>query len=156
MDSISRCLLVFWLLAIIVKFSDPGINLRKQNLILVIKEHIVMNNACFDDRDNTLSGVLGHIELFVLKISHRNSQGFLSWVPEEPYPYSLVIFSSLRLFFLFLDVKGQSFVGRTRSQEAVGAQTISIGIPRGFSAGSPRIVSPILATNSQVSDSPFR
>ena len=115
-----------------------------------------MNNACFDDRDNTLSGVLGHIELFVLKISHRNSQGFLSWVPEEPYPYSLVIFSSLRLFFLFLDVKGQSFVGRTRSQEAVGAQTISIGIPRGFSAGSPRIVSPILATNSQVSDSPFR
>lgn len=101
-------------------------------------------------RDNTLSGVLGHIELFVLKTPHRNSQGFLSWTPEEPFPYSLAIFSSLRLFFLFLDAKGQSFVGRTRSQGAVCAQTIYIGIPRGFSAGSPRIVSPILAKNSQV------
>jgi len=89
-----------------------------------------MNNACFDVRDNTLSGVLGHIELLVLKN-----------IPSE---------------LPVLDAKGQSFVGRTRSQGAVCAQTISIGIPRGFSAGSPRIASPILATNSQVSDSPFR
>jgi len=65
-----------------------------------------MNNACFDVRDNTLSGVLGHIELLVLKN-----------IPSE---------------LPVLDAKGQSFVGRTRSQGAVCAQTISIGIPRGF------------------------
>lgn len=63
-----------------------------------------MNNACFDDRDNTLSGVLGHIELFVLKISHRNSQGFLSWVPRSlsliPSSYSQVCDSSFCFWML--------------------------------------------------------